>query len=164
MHPPRLKNFDYLGPHAYFLTICTADRHLAFESAAVVDRVRDQLLRTADAHGFEITAYCFMPDHLHLVLTGTRPDSDFRTFVAIFKQHTGYMHRRSTGLKLWQENYYEHVLRPDDSLPEVIAYVLGNPLRARLVEKLEDYPFLGSARYTLGMLGDFVQTRNLPWR
>jgi REP element-mobilizing transposase RayT len=104
-----------------------------------------------------------MPDRLHLVVAGTRPDSDFRRFVATFKQHSGFVHRRCTGSRQWQENYHAHVLRNDDSLPAVIGYVLGNPLRAGLVEKLEDHPFLGSAKFTVEMLGDYVQSRRLPW-
>ena len=28
--PERLKAFDYIGPHAYFLTYCTNQRHEAF--------------------------------------------------------------------------------------------------------------------------------------
>ena len=104
-----------------------------------------------------------MPDHLHAVVAGYRADSDFKKFAARFKQHSGYVHRRSTGSSLWQENYYEHVMRSEEALVSVVGYVLGNPLRAGLVEKLEDYPFLGSARYTLEMLGDFVQTQELPW-
>ena len=28
--PPRLKGFDYLGPHRYFVTCCALGRHAAF--------------------------------------------------------------------------------------------------------------------------------------
>ena len=83
-----------------------------------------------------------MPDHLHGFVTATRGDSDFKKFVAMFKQRSGFNHRRETGSKLWQENYYEHVLRSEEALPAVVGYVLGNPLRAGLVLKCEDYPFI----------------------
>ena len=42
-------------------------------------------------------------------------------------------------------------------------YVGPAALRAGLVEKAEDYPFIGSSRYTVAMLGDLVQTRKRPW-
>ena len=163
MHPPRLREFDYIGPQAYFLTICTDRRSETFRDASVVVRVRDHFLRTGEAYGFEITAYCFMPDHLHALLTATRDDSDFKKFVAMFKQRAGFDHRRETGCPLWQENYYEHVLRTEEAIPAVVGYVLGNPLRAGLVQNCTDYPFMGSAKYTVEMLGDYMQTRTLPW-
>jgi REP element-mobilizing transposase RayT len=104
-----------------------------------------------------------MPDHLHGLVTATRDDSDFKKFVAMFKQRSGFNHRRETGCHLWQENYYEHVLRSEEALAAVVGFVLGNPLRAGLVQKCSDYPFMGSAKYTVEMLGDFIQTRALPW-
>jgi putative transposase len=163
MHPRRLQEFDYIGPQAYFLTICTDRRREAFRDVAVVARVRGCFLRTADAYGFEITAYCFMPDHLHALVTAVRDDSDFKKFVAMFKQRSGFNHRRESGGHLWQENYFEHVLRSGEALPPVVGYVLGNPLRAGLVQKCADYPFMGSAKYTVEMLGDYIQTQTLPW-
>ena len=163
MHPRRLQEFDYVGAQAYFLTICTDHRREKFRDAAVAAAVRDQLLRTAGAYGFEITAYCFMPDHLHSLVTAIRDDSDFKKFVAMFKQRSGFDHRRATGDHLWQENYYEHVLRSEEALPAVVGYVLGNPWRAGLVKNCADYPFMGSAKYTVEMLGDFIQVRALPW-
>ena len=163
MHPHRLQEFDYVGPQAYFLTICTADRQEAFRDAGVVARASDQFLQTAEAYGFELTAYCFMPDHLHALITGTRADADFKKLVAMFKQRSGYAYKRATGSRLWQENYYEHVLRSEEALALVVGYVLGNPLRAGLVKDAKDYPFMGSSKYTLEMLGDFIQTRILPW-
>jgi len=34
MHPRRLQEFNYVGPQAYFLTICTANRRKVFRNAA----------------------------------------------------------------------------------------------------------------------------------
>jgi REP element-mobilizing transposase RayT len=34
-------------------------------------------MRTAAAYGFELIAYCLMPDHLHALAEGTRHDSNF---------------------------------------------------------------------------------------
>ena len=56
MHPRRLQEFNYVGPQAYFLTICTANRRKVFRNAAIVALAHEQFLRTADAYGFQITA------------------------------------------------------------------------------------------------------------
>ncbi|MBI3493792.1 MAG: transposase [Acidobacteria bacterium] len=52
------------------LTICTFDRLPYFTSAAEVEAVHGELLRTAAAYNVEVIAYCFMPDHLHVLFHG----------------------------------------------------------------------------------------------
>jgi len=163
MRLARLTDFDYIGLHAYFLTICTAGRTPFFKDARSVDAARGHFLPTATAYGFEVVAYCFMPDHLHGLVAATRADADFKRFVAMFKQRCAFAHRRRTGTVLWQENYYEHVLRSDENYPAIVGYILGNPLRAGLVRAVGEYPFMGSERYSLEMLSDFVQSAKLPW-
>ena len=74
-YPRHLPAFDYRGPHRYFLSFCTADRHFAFAEAAAVYLVRGQFLRAADRHLFAVLAYCFMPDHLHLLVEGLLEES-----------------------------------------------------------------------------------------
>ena len=49
-----------------------------------------------------------------------------------------------TGRRLhwsWQAGYFDHVLRNDESEMEKWNYVLMNPVRARLVERAEDWPY-----------------------
>jgi hypothetical protein len=39
----------------------------------------------------------------------------------------------------------------------VVSYILGNPLRAGLVSGVEEYQFMGSQKYAIEDLADFVQ-------
>ena len=95
-----------------------------------------------------------MPDHLHLVTQGLSANADLRRFVADFKQRSGFEHRRLVRTVLWQEGYHDRVLRSEDSVQRTVAYVLNNRVRARLVERAEDYAWLGSDRYPLNELLD----------
>jgi putative transposase len=141
---PRLKTFDYLGFYRYFLTICTDDRVPIFIDDRSVDLVLMHLSRTADDQRFSVMAYCFMPDHVHLLVEGIHPAADFREFVRIFKQRSSFAWKRRNGMALWQRSYFEHVLRDDEDTIGVAKYILENPVRGNLVERPEDYPFLGS--------------------
>lgn len=38
-------------------------------------------------------------------------------------------HRGTPGEPLWQRNYYEHVVRHDESLDKIRQYILNNPIR-----------------------------------
>jgi putative transposase len=142
---PRLKSFAYLGPYRYFLTFCTAGRHPAFTAIEVFDLVLAQILRAANQNRFEILAYCFMPDHVHLLLEGTAPNSDLRQFAKDAKQYSGFHYKRVHGRQLWQPSYYDHVLRDEEDTWSVARYIVENPLIAGLADCADAYPFLGSA-------------------
>ncbi|MNW07563.1 Transposase IS200 like protein [compost metagenome] len=40
----------------------------------------------------------------------------------------------------WQQGFHDHALRKEEDLVKLARYVVANPLRAGLVEKLGDYP------------------------
>jgi putative transposase len=98
-----------------------------------------------------------MPDHMHALVDGTRADSHFLKFVAMFKQRTAFKHARHRGQALWQEGFFEHVLRSEDDVQGIAAYIVENPIRAGLCRDFSEYPFLGSGRYTLEQLATAVQ-------
>ena len=75
---PRLASSNYVGVHRYFLTICTADRARFFVADDTVALVTSELARTADIEQFTVIAYCFMPDHLHVLVEGTSDSCETR--------------------------------------------------------------------------------------
>jgi len=147
--PHRLDGFDYTGPHHYFLTFCTRDRAPVFRDSAVCDLVIAQFRRSATKHGFAYLAYCLMPDHAHALVEGRTPDADLRAFVKSAKESSGRAFFRRHGRPLWQEGYYERVLRKEDDTRETARYILANPIRAGLATNPLDYPYLGSDRWTV---------------
>jgi putative transposase len=115
------------------------------------------LLPTAADYRFVIVAYCFMPDHLHALVDATALDSDFRKFTSMFKQRSAYAYCNGDSGRLWQEGYYDRVLRNDEAHLSVAAYIVANPLRANLCKDLREYRFFGSERYTHDELIEAVQ-------
>jgi putative transposase len=151
-YPAHMNNFSYIGKYRYFLTFCTHDRKTYFRSADTVDLVRTQILRAAGQHQFLIIAYCFMPDHVHLLTDGVSDGSDLRAFIKAAKQYSGYHFKQQHHTKLWQRYGYEHALRDDIERATTLRYILDNPVDARLAKEPADYPFLGSDCYTLSEL------------
>ena len=137
--------------------MCTFQRATQFESSDVVAVIHEQLLHAATAHRIEILAYCYMPDHLHLLPTGLTEGSDVLAFVKLFRQCAGYAFRRQHPQRLWQEGFYDRILRDEDSTLEVIAYIVANPVRGGLCAAPVEYPHCGSSRYTLEELAEAVQ-------
>jgi len=143
--PRRVDGFPYVGIHRYSLRFSTHARRALFVEAVPVARAHAEILRTAAEDQFAVLAYCFMPDHLHLVVEGTSPTSDLRRFTKVSKQRVDYVFRTQLEIRsTWQEGYYDRVLRSDQATEVVIRYVLENPVRAGLVTRAEDYPYSGA--------------------
>jgi putative transposase len=147
---PRLDPVLYTGLQQYFLTFCTASRQRVFLDAATVGLVRDQILRSATDFYFAVIAYCFMPDHLHLLVEALRDDADAARFVHQAKQRSAYAFSRERGTQLWQPSFYDHILRGTDATLSVVRYILENPVRAGLVGAPQDYPFCAAPQYGIG--------------
>jgi putative transposase len=135
---PRLSTFQYRGAYAYSVTIVAACRRPVFRESVLVEGCVHHLGISARKYGFMVRAYCFMPDHLHLLVTGDEWSS-LPDFARHFKQLTGYAYSRRTGRKLWQTSYWDHVLRAEEDIEVVARYVWGNPVRAGIVGDYRAY-------------------------
>ena len=141
--PKRLPSFDYLGFYAYALTFCTESRQRHFDEVRTVNVVCAQILRTADESAFAVLAYCFMPDHLHLLVQGLAPDSHLRPFVRLLRQRASVESRTTRLGTLWQEGYFERTLRGLEDVTTAASYIAHNPVRAGLVSSAADWPYSG---------------------
>ncbi len=93
---------------------------------------------------FEIVlhAYCFMPDHVHLLVSLPEGIS-LEKFVHHFKQLSGYELKKRTGQPLWQISYYDHILRREEAVLDVARYIWENPVRKGLAVSRSEYLFSG---------------------
>jgi REP element-mobilizing transposase RayT len=146
--PRRIPGYPYTGVQRYFLTFCTKDRATHFTTHAIVDPIVDRILQAAADEEIAVIVYLMMPDHVHMLVDGESDESDLESFMKLAKQKTGYWFKQGRGRRLWQEGYYEHVLRDDERTEDVIGYILENPLRKNLVVDVMHYPFWGSSLYT----------------
>jgi putative transposase len=142
--PRRLKDFLYRGYYRYFVTIRSESFKDHFVNDEVVAKVIAILKSTAEQEGFAVWAYCFMPDHAHLLVEGKHSNADMKHFIALFKQKSGYWFKSTYGVKLWAPNYHEHVLRNDEATMAVARYIIQNPVRKGMVDDCSKYPYSGS--------------------
>ena len=92
-------------------------------------------------------AFVVMPDHLHWLfsLIGSR---SLASVVGAVKRHSAreinllYDRRLAP---LWQHGFHDHALRSDEDIVHVARYIVANPLRAKLVNHIGDYPLWDSA-------------------
>ena len=150
----RLPGFEYHGHFVYALTLAAFARQPRFEDARVVSEVHRIFCAAADKWTFQILAYCYMPDHLHLLLVGQEEDADLRGMMHDAKQRSGYWYSRRTGQRLWQESYFDHIVRDEESVTKQACYILANPVRAGLIERWDWWPHSGT---TLSVTDDDFQ-------
>ena len=144
--PPFIAGFSYLGSYAYSLTCCTSAKAHHFASAPIVTAVLAQISRTAHERHFAVLAYCFMPDHLHLLVQGLLADSHLHAFVKLARQRSTLAFHGAGGKgRLWQAGYFERTIRSEEDLETVARYIVGNPVRAGLVGSLGEWPYSGGA-------------------
>jgi REP element-mobilizing transposase RayT len=127
----------------YFITFRTLGRRVL----APVER--DLVLKSCvHDHPMLCWIHCalVMPDHVHLIL---KPNDDvaLSRITCRIKSSSAQFVNRLDGRRgsLWQKEVFDHILRSDESLREKIAYVCNNPVRAGLVERWEDYPWIWSS-------------------
>src|SRR5262245_36410179 len=96
-YPRHVQSFDYVGLHRYSLTFCTNNRTPFFTEKTRVELVLAQIMRSASENEFGIVAYCFMPDHLHLVVEAQSEASDCLRFIARAKQYSGFYFKKTFG-------------------------------------------------------------------
>ncbi len=144
---PGLPSFDYRGSYVYHLVFTSRGQQPRFRDGRLVATCLECLGGSAGRYGFDVVAYCFMPDHLHILVAGST-DSQVVRFVQHFKQATSYRHRG-----LWQRSFYDHVLRTEESVEDVAVYIWGNPVRAGLVDDAAEYPFSGPGEALMAAMG-----------
>jgi putative transposase len=157
---PRLERSSYVGERACHIILATQERRSVFDNFTFGQRSVQLLEKSAQACNFRLWAFCFMPDHLHVLAQGLSETSDLLRFVQRLKQRTGYEYRKLTGGSLWQQSFYDRVLRKDEDLGVVADYILGNPTSASLWQDALDYPLSGG-EYHDALLRDGAKASSL---
>jgi|tagenome__1003787_1003787.scaffolds.fasta_scaffold19316303_1 putative transposase len=140
----RLPPQNYPGRHCFFVTICCNNRQPLLQSPDAAKAVLNTLLEIATTHNFQLHAYCLMPDHAHILAESLDDHGNLLKFIRLFKQRTAFAFRQSHNSALWEMSYHDRILRNNDSVEQIAAYIWQNPVRKNLCEKPAAYPFSGS--------------------
>lgn len=142
--PPRLTRLlDNVRPF-YFVTFNTHGRR----GLLARDEVHDAFCMfaiKAGEHNVAVGRYVIMPDHVHLFVV-------FPTHGGITLAIWVQSLRNVIGKKLlqlgiqkphWQEGFFDHLLRSQESYSEKWEYVRMNPVRAKLCDVPGAWPYQG---------------------
>jgi REP element-mobilizing transposase RayT len=145
----RLQRDAYKGYTRALFTACFDGRAEYFISDDRFKIHEEHLLRALKQHQCQSELYVFMPDHVHLIVTGMEETSDTYAGISKFKQYSGFWLSQNDAIFRWQQDFHDHILREEDDLHGTMLYLLENPVRAGLTENWKQYPYKGSTVFDL---------------
>jgi REP element-mobilizing transposase RayT len=129
------------APVIYFVTACCSNRRAVFGNAVSVRLAAESLQRIGTRLGWSVAKACFMPDHVHLLLS---PMREREQSVSQFMQRWKTSVTLRLGRETWQREFFDRLLRSEEKLDEKWNYIRENPVRAGLCRRAEDYPYSGT--------------------
>jgi REP-associated tyrosine transposase len=127
-----------------FFTACTYRR-----KAVLAAMPCHEILKTIWTHsvrdGWWVGHYILIPDHVHFF---ARPEVGGRPMAKWVQMWKGLSSRKiakAMNLRppVWQAEYFDRYLRSTESYSQKWDYVEQNPVRAGLVQRIEDWPYRG---------------------
>lgn len=145
---PRLKEYNYSSNGVYFVTVCTKSRiHylsqiterddsiLPKTELTEIGKIANKYINSIETayNNIHIVNYVIMPDHIHLLIFIDVPDENCggvgsprptldRVIKALKRLIT-----KEAGFSIWQESFFEEVIRNEKAFYNTWNYIDGNP-------------------------------------
>lgn len=142
----RMRGFNYSLVGTYFITICTSNKACILGNIHNEQMRLNELGQIAEAwwenipYHFptvQLDQFVIMPNHIHgIVAIGDRHTtvngSLLGRIVAYFKYQSSKQINlvcNTPGQRVWQRNYWEHIVRNEAALSRIQEYILDNPVK-----------------------------------
>ena len=135
-----------LAYNAYLVTAVAQNRSPLFQDFYCARLLVTQMRRLHEENQLASLAWVIMPDHLHWLFQ-LQENRDLSQVIRLLKGRSAhsinaYLQRQGS---IWDRAFHDHALRKDEDIKAIARYIVANPLRAKLVEKIEDYPLWDAA-------------------
>ena len=149
----------YTANTLHFVTFTVKDFVPVFSIESVALRLRGVLEFYEKKGTYRLHAYVIMPEHVHLLIERLA-DKSVGEIVRDIKKYFSHVYRSdfygkveiddasfkgSQGFKFWQVGFDEVTIASEKQYFIKLNYILNNPVRRRLVEQAEDYPFCSAS-------------------
>ena len=139
---------SYSQSGVYHVLFRGVNQQSIFEEATDYEKLKDTILKVKEEMNFEIYAYCFMSNHVHIVM---KEKSDREISLIMKRILTKYA--RWYNLKYGRSgaliaNRYKSVpVEIDEYFLNLIRYVHQNPIKAGITKNLMDYRYSSYIEY-----------------
>lgn len=153
----------------FFFITCRVHRQRRNLSEPEFACLADVVHERRRLHGFLLTAWVFLPDHWHAIITPRFPLTISRVMESIKVSATRLINReRGERGVLLQGRFFDRALRTMKEYNEKVEYIHFNPVKAGLVKRPEDWKwssihdYTGSVRAPFGIGSPIPVDRILP--
>ena len=149
-HLPRLDTV-WLEPSIFFVTICTHKRRQILASDVIAAVLLKEWHETPARHRWMIGRYVILPNHVHFFCAPQRDSKTLSQFVGAWKSWTsrigpllqGKPGGDTTREPIWQAEFFDHLIRSNESYDQKWEYVRDNPIRAGFVSNADAWKYSG---------------------
>ena len=149
-----LRRLDRIWPDSpiYFITMCTKNRRAVLARDEISEILIVEWRAAHERHGWAVGRYVIMPDHVHFVCRPELGARKLSEFIGLWKSWTSRRMNALGGPRsataatttgLWQREFFDHVLRSNESYSEKWNYVFDNPVRAGLITAAQEWKYAG---------------------
>ncbi|MCF7885747.1 MAG: transposase [Candidatus Marinimicrobia bacterium] len=92
---------------------------------------------------YDLLCYCIMPNHVHVIFTLSEGENSLAKTMFSIKRYTAGEANKTLNREgqFWQHESYDHIIKNEKVLSNIINYVINNPVDAGLVEKWQDWEY-----------------------
>ena len=129
----------YIPGGCYFFTVVTHNRQHLFNNDETIEILRNAFRNVRSKHPFEINAIVILPDHIHCIWTLPPDDTNFSTRWRLIKTWFTKHSPEQTDQPIWQNRYWEHVIRDEEDYRHHVDYIHYNPVKHGYVTQPFDW-------------------------
>jgi len=126
----------------FFVTTVTVQRQPIFRREAAANLLIDTLAHYRNERKYLLHEFVIMPDHFHALLTPA-PEISLERAMQFIKG--GFSFRLQHRGSVWQASFTNHRVRDFEDYEKHREYILLNPVRAKLAQSTQDYPYSSAA-------------------
>ena len=133
------------------------NREKVFLSEADKEKYLSFLKKYSAKWNAPILAYCLMNNHVHLLTRPIKNESLYKMMQGITLCYTQYINKtyKRTG-RMWESRYHSCIVDKEKYLWAVARYIEQNPVRAKIVNKAEDYPYSSAKAHIHGVKDEIL--------
>ena len=140
----------YSSKHPYFVTICTHDKDNILTKDNVPEIIIDSVNWFIETSKIIPLGFVIMPDHFHWAFA-LKENFTLDNILRRYKSFTAKKIKEvlHCETKIWQDGYYDHLLRDIKDFKAKLNYMHDNPVRKGIVNSPEEYLYsTANEKYT----------------
>jgi putative transposase len=127
---------------SYFVTTRCWQGRSVFQVPQIAEILVQTIAHYRDRRDYLLHEFVVMPNHLHVLLTPSSTTSLEKAVQLIKGGSSHAIHKqRDQKTEIWQEGFHDWTIRDTNDWRSKVEYIRMNPVRAKLVERPEDWPY-----------------------